>query len=251
MNAIPNDFACIDVLSCATATASPDVPEATRDDPAGGVGENTPKNQTSRRGGLRSPRGGRPVGSKNKPRVPSLIGVRWHVFQMIRADQHRIVRDLIEGEGRPGYAPRPPFRVEVPTTAQEIVRKNRVETVQVPMFGGYGFIEFDRADDAWKAITSCDGVIRLFSGRTGIPTPLPVRFVEDLVDTRMDRRSVAVMRNAPRKAGDALAVVDGSMAGFPAVCEHCDGLTTRASVMIFGRPVPLTLPWASYRAANG
>lgn len=196
-------------------------------------------------GGARANSGGARPGSGRKPaqrviqRNPP--GPRWYVLQIQAHARDRIVRDLAEGESRTGYALRPPFVVQLPMTAVERVRRGKREVVQVPMFVGYLFVEFDRETDNWPTIQQVDGVIRVFTTRSLNPIPVPVGFVEMLIAQAPERLNLPAARMEPCEPGQALRLTGGPMNGFPAQCISCDGLTTRVSVHVFGRDVEMAV----------
>lgn len=196
-------------------------------------------------GGPRANSGGAREGAGRKPaqriiqRSPP--GPRWYVLQIHANARDRIVRDLVEGESRTGYPPRPPFTVELPMKADEVVRRGKREVVQVPMFTGYLFVQFDRDTDNWPAVQQVDGVIRVFTTRSLNPIPLPAGFVENLIKLAPERLHLPAVRMPLCEPGQKLRLAGGPMDGFPAVCLTCDGLTTRIGVHVFGRDVEMVV----------
>ncbi len=207
---------------------------------------------------------GRPCNPDPKPRVqakpapkPDLLrkiqsrplGPRWHVLELAHHAAHRVTREVAEGETRSGWPYRPGYRAELPMIAARRVRNGHAVMERVPMFPGYGFVEFDADADAWQALQQIDGVKRLFMTRTMRPIPLPVGFVEWLVSTASKRLSLTMPRKPPRQPGAPLTIADGPFATLPAVVVSCDGLATTACVEIFGRAVPVTMPYEAFDAA--
>lgn len=197
-------------------------------------------------GGPRANSGGPRPGSGRKPkqriiqRLPA--GPRWYVVQTIGGQEKRVVRDLLEGEGRAGHIPRQSFEAYLPTMAVQRLYRGERRTVHVPMFSNYVLCLFERDVDPWGLIRQVDGVLQLLMTRTFIPIPLPAGFVEALKDTAADRLNLPRVRLPSYAPGQALRVESGPFAGHPAACVACDGLTTKVSIHLFGRDVEIVLP---------
>lgn len=224
-----------------------------------------PQNQTENikptagRGGSRTG-SGRPLGSPNKPKPRILqraTGPRWYVFEMMRGQESRIVRELLEGEDRRGYIRRPSFEICQPRIVVEVVRKGKRQAVHQNMFAGYAFCFLTASIDPWPLIKEVEGVLRIFTTNsinpdTGnvTPLPLPVGFVEGLIETAPERLKLAAVRLPAYAPGQALRVESGPFVGHPARCVSCDGLTTKVSVHLFGRDVEIVLGRAGLSAAD-
>ena len=213
-------------------------------------------------GGSRANTGGARPGAGRKPNPPHRLiqratGPRWYVFEMMRGQEDRIVRELLIGEDRRGYIARPPFEVCQPRIVVEVVRKGQRLAVHQNMFAGYSFLRLDAVSEPWPLIREVEGVLRIFTTKsinpdTGnvTPIPLPVGFVEQLIDTAPQRLKLAAVRLPSYAAGQALRVESGPFTGHPAACLSCDGLTTRVSVHLFGRDVEITLPRSELSAVE-
>lgn len=203
---------------------------------------------------------GRPPGSLNKPKqrlIQRAIGPRWYVFEMMRGQEDRIVRELLEGEDQRGYIARPSFEICQPRIVVEIIRKGKRIAVHQNMFAGYAFCHLSHLSDPWPLIREVEGVLRIFTTRsinpdTGnvTPIPLPVDFVENLIETAPQRLHLAAIRLPSYAPSQVLRVESGPFADHPAVCLSCDGLTTRVSVHLFGRDVEITLPRSELSAVS-
>ena len=163
--------------------------------------------------------GGKRIGAGRKPNPPHRLiqratGPRWYVFEMMRGQEDRIVRELLIGEDRRGLVRRrPPFEVCQPRIVVEVVRKGQRLAVHQNMFAGYSFLRLDAVSEPWPLIREVEGVLRIFTTKsinpdTGnvTPIPLPVGFVEQLIDTAAQRLSFAAVRLPSYAAGQALRV---------------------------------------------
>jgi transcriptional antiterminator RfaH len=72
------------------------------------------------------------------------------------------------------------FVTHRPTFPEKIVRRNKVITLNRPVFPGYIFIWFTLANRKYVAINWTPGVMRLLPTRSRQPAPLPAGFVEAL-----------------------------------------------------------------------
>jgi transcription antitermination factor NusG len=211
-------------------------------------------------GGSRPNTGGAREGAGRKPAqraIQRATGPRWYVIEMFRGQENRIVRDLLEGESRIGYIARPSFEVCQPRIAVEVVRKGQRQVVHQNMFAGYAFVWLDHLCDPWPLVRQVDGVLRIFTTRsinpeTGnvTPIPLPIGFVEALIDTAPERLKLAAVRLPSYAPGQMLRVETGPFAASSARCVACDGLTTRVAVHFFGRDVEVVLPRGGLSAAQ-
>lgn len=105
----------------------------------------------------------------------------------------------------------------------------------VPMFPGYGFVEFDAGASDWPRICRTRGVYRIL-GDLGRPRPLPVGAIEDLRSRTSARRIVddpgenfgAILPGARVK------VVDGPLVGWEGVCTMAAPGRVRLLMGMFG-----------------
>ena len=72
------------------------------------------------------------------------------------------------------------FVTHWPTFPERIVRRNKVITINRPVFPGYIFIWFTLSNRKYVAINWTPSVIRLLPTRSRQPAPLPEGFVEAL-----------------------------------------------------------------------
>lgn len=217
-------------------------------------------------GGPRANSGGSRPGSGRKPNPPTsrvlqrAIGPRWYVVETMRGQEDRVVRELLEGVekgDRRGYIERPSFEVCLPRIVVEVVRAGKRQAVHQNMFSGYIFICMDARTKPWSLIKQVDGVLQIFTTKsinpdTGnvTPIPVPVGFVEGLINAAPERLKLAAVRLPSYVPGQALRVEHGPFVGHPAVCAACDGLTTRVSLHLFGRDVEIVLPRSELSAVG-
>lgn len=247
---------CTATAGCANTSPSPPVLQASQNSAACGMSEMMPKSASwggarANSGGARSG-AGRPPAERIIQRTP--LGLRWYVLILAGRNPKEVLRDLLEGETRPGYAPRPEFGGYLPTQAVERMRLGRVARGadgkivldHRPCYGpGYAFAEFDRDTDPWGTIGHVDGVQRILGTRSGIPIPLPPDWHEGerkQEPERMRLPDVALDVLAP---GSAVRIVRGALTDHLAVVEEDSGLTTRIIVQVFGeqRPVLVRRDW--------
>jgi len=201
-------------------------------------------------GGPRINSGGTRPGAGRPPvRIlqPRPFGPRWYVLQLRPGHEHVAIREIAQGEARPGRRPRPEFQTVLPMQcAMHRVRGKLVEH-QVPMFGGYGFVRFDARADDWRVLSGIDGVIRVMTTRSLTPMPLPDDgLVERLVDTAAERLHLDSKEREHRPVGSSVRLLDGALVDHRGVVLACDGRTTTASVSLLGRDVPVTMAWAAF-----
>lgn len=194
--------------------------------------------------------GGKREGAGRKPKsriIQRATGPRWYAFKVQPSKIEAVVRDLLDGETRPGYLKRQPFRVYVPQIAVEVVRKGVRLTVPRNMFVGYGLVYFNHLVDHWSLIREVSGVVTTAATPMGIfttqsinpetgyvtPIPLPEGEVEDLIEEEPERLKLPKVRLPAYEPGQALRFESGPFAGHLACCIACDGLTTRVFVQMF------------------
>lgn len=199
-------------------------------------------------GGARANSGGpRPGAGRPRNPPPRIIqtrphGRRWYVLRLQPHQEDRIVRELCQGETRPGFPSRPPFEVEYPFTF--VAERSHPRFAQkIPMFAQYAFVAFTRDIDPWPSLTTCDGV-HLMTTRSGTPLPLPPDFVEMLQADAPTRLRLPSRALTPFDVGMRIRIVQGPMAGQDGNCVECDGILTQIELSLLGRPVVVTLPRA-------
>lgn len=192
------------------------------------------------------PGSGRPRKKQERAIQSKPLGSRWYVVELAFGADRRVIRDIIEGESREGRAPRPGYRAEMPMIATRRLRRGVWSIDHVPMFSGYIFVEFDAIADDWAPIRHIEGIAQLFMTKSMRPIPLPVGFVEWVIDTAAERLSLKAAKMLERQPGQQLLVADGPFADHPALCVECDGINTTAEIQFFGRLVRMTMPYSAF-----
>ena len=249
MSHIPKNLAAAECCSCN------DVDERGM---AQGQGAQNAQNAAviSKWGGPRANSGGARPGAGRKPNPAPAnqqraiqskpLGPRWYVVELAYGASTRVIRDIVEGESREGREARPGYRAEMPMIAARRLRRGKWVIEHVAMFAGYCFVLFDAVADDWAPIRHIEGVAKLFMTKSQRPIPLPVNFVEWLVETASERLSLKAAKMLERQPGQTLFVADGPFVGFPATVLDCDGISTTADVELFGRLVSVTLPYSAF-----
>ena len=148
---------------------------------------------------------------------------RWHVVAAISQQEHRALFELLN-QGFNAYLP-----LHLDAAKQRIT----------PLFGGYLFAAFDPASDPWGRILSTRGVWSLLRNSAGIPAPVPVGCIEDLIARTSERRivddpgaSAALSSRMP--LGAAGTVVEGPLAGWSGICTLSTEKRVRLLLSLFG-----------------
>lgn len=168
-----------------------------------------------------------------------MSGLRWFAVETNPREEQTAEKE-IRAKG---------YRVYLPTA---LVRKRpyragvqlgKLVEIEVPMFGGYLFAEFDRDNTPWTPIRYCRGVRRLLTTSAGTPLPVELGLVERLIASEKDRLKLP-SHVLSRIARGALCKIDHdhpTMPGQLGECVSCDGLVTVLEIAMFGRPVNVTL----------
>ena len=130
----------------------------------------------------------------------------WFILQFKSNSHHLAVKNL----NRQGFETFLPLH---DTTSR---RTSRFINTSKPLFPGYMFIKFDRAESEWSKINSTYGVSRLITFNS-IITSIPTIFVEDLMK-RYDLSGKLIPIRKLKK-GDQVTVLKGPFANFIATVE--------------------------------
>jgi len=95
-------------------------------------------------------------------------------------------------------------------------KASRFITSTQPLFPGYMFIKFDRAESKWHKINNTYGVSRLVTFN-GTLKPIPTTFVDNLM--RRYDLSGKLLPEKKSKKGDQVKVLKGPFANFIATVE--------------------------------
>jgi transcriptional antiterminator RfaH len=130
----------------------------------------------------------------------------WFILQFKSNSHHQAVKNLT----RQGFETFLPLH---DTTSRKLSRF--INTSQ-PLFPGYMFIKFDRAESDWHKINNTYGVSRLITFNS-ILKPVPTRFVDSLMK-RYDL-SGKLLPEQKLENGDQVKVLIGPFANFIATVE--------------------------------
>lgn len=190
-------------------------------------------------GGARPNSGGVREGA-GRPKVtpfldvdPSWEGHRWCVYMTHPQAELTASREVT----RIGY------RQYMPLTAilkQDPVLRSRFTKVRVPMFPGYGFVALT-CNEPWVPIRYTMGVRDVLLSPTQRPAPIPIGFVESLIEGEADRCDLTAVTLPQFDRGAAVQITEGAMSGHIGSVVECDGLKTLVSVELFGRLVAVRL----------
>jgi transcription elongation factor/antiterminator RfaH len=174
------------------------------------------------------------IGTNSSDKV---AGDRWYVAQtQPRAESRAIIH--LERQG---------YHVFCPRYRKTVRHARKAKSVLAPLFPNYLFLRLDAAHDAWRAVNSTRGVMRLISqGET--PAPLPRGSVEDLL-AKAD--AGGVMDWAPIfKIGQAVRIAEGPFADLVGKLEHLDAAgRVRVLLELLGRHVFVALRCDALMAA--
>ena len=130
----------------------------------------------------------------------------WFVLQFKSNSQHIAVKNL----NRQGFETFLPLH---DTTSRRV---SRFINTSKPLFPGYMFIKFDRAESEWHKINSTYGVSRLITFNS-ILKSIPTVFVDNLIKQYDLSGKLIPLREL--KKGDHVTVLKGPFANFIATVE--------------------------------
>ena len=130
----------------------------------------------------------------------------WFILQFKSNSHHIAVKNL----NRQG------FETFLPLHNTTSRRTSRFINTSKPLFPGYMFIKFDRAESKWHQINNTYGVSRLVNFNS-ILKPIPTKFVDSLIK-RCDLLGKLIPVEKLKK-GDQVTVLKGPLANFIATVE--------------------------------
>ena len=130
----------------------------------------------------------------------------WFILQFKSNSHHQATKNLI----------RQGFEIFLPLHDTTSRRLSRFINTSKPLFPGYMFIRFDRAESEWHKINNTYGVSRLVTFNS-ILKPIPTIFVNNLMK-RYDF-SGKLLPIKKLKKGDQVTVLMGPFANFIATVE--------------------------------
>lgn len=142
------------------------------------------------------------------------------------------------------------FTVYLPQYLKRWRHARKTEMRPAPLFPRYLFLSLDTAQSRWRAIRSTIGVTDLIC-HGNRPAAVPDKIVEE-VRARENEKGLLPMRfTSPFKKGEAVAVVDGSLAGATGFFD-CFKDSDRVFLLLemLGRPMRVQVPASSIAAAT-
>jgi len=130
----------------------------------------------------------------------------WFILQFKSNSHHQAAKNL----NRQG------FETFLPLHDATSRKLSRFINTSKPLFPGYMFIKFDRAESDWHKINNTYGVSRLITFNS-ILKPIPTKFVDNLMK-RYDL-SGKLLPIKKLKKGDQVTVSKGQFANFVATVE--------------------------------
>ena len=131
----------------------------------------------------------------------------WFILQFKSNSHHIAVKNL----NRQGFETFLPLH---DTTSR---RLSRFINTSKPLFPGYMFIKFDRAESEWHKINSTYGVSRLITFNSHLKS-IPTKFVDSLM--KRYNLSGKLLPIKKLKEGDQVAISKGPFANFIATVER-------------------------------
>jgi transcriptional antiterminator RfaH len=130
----------------------------------------------------------------------------WFILQYKKNQHHRAVKNL----NQQGY------ETFLPLNDKTFSKVSKFSNVLQPLFPGYMFIRFNRAELAWHKINNTYGVSRLVTFNS-ILKSIPTKFVDSLME-RCDL-SGKLLPIKKLKKGDQVTVLTGPFSNFIATVE--------------------------------
>jgi transcriptional antiterminator RfaH len=134
------------------------------------------------------------------------------------------------------------FVTHWPTFPERIVRRNKVITIDRPVFPGYIFIWFTLSNRKYVSINWTYGIERLLPTRSRQPAPLPVGFVEAL---QLREPTVPVVAEVIQTFAEhaIVKILSGAFHGRRGTVVSSTGKSTRLALDVFaGRSTTVTVP---------
>ena len=130
----------------------------------------------------------------------------WFILQF-KSNSHHLAAKNLNRQG---------FETFLPLHETTSRRLSRFINTSKPLFPGYMFIKFDRAESEWHKINSTYGVSRLITFNSTLK-PIPINIVDSLMK-RYDS-SGKLLPIQKLKKGDQVTVLKGPFANFIATVE--------------------------------
>ena len=130
----------------------------------------------------------------------------WFILQL-KANSHQLAKKNLNQQG---------FETFLPLYETTLRKASRFISTAQPLFPGYMFVTFDRAESEWHKIKNTYGVSRLVTFNS-ILKSIPTKFINDLM-SRYDLSGNLIPIKELKK-GDQVKVSKGPFANFIATVE--------------------------------
>ena len=130
----------------------------------------------------------------------------WFILQL-KANSHQLAKKNLNQQG---------FETFLPLHETTLRKASRFISTAQPLFPGYMFVTFDRAESEWHKIKNTYGVSRLVTFNS-ILKSIPTKFINDLI-SRYDLSGNLIPIKELKK-GDQVKVSKGPFANFIATVE--------------------------------
>jgi transcriptional antiterminator RfaH len=135
-----------------------------------------------------------------------VMSKEWFILQFKPNSHHQAAKNL----NRQGFKTFIPLHKTISRKASRFINTTK------PLFPGYMFIRFDRAESEWHKINNTYGVSRLVTFNS-ILKPMPTRFIDNLMK-QYDTSGKLLPIKKFRK-GDQVKVLEGPFTDFIAIVE--------------------------------
>jgi transcriptional antiterminator RfaH len=135
------------------------------------------------------------------------MSTEWFILQFKPNSHHQAAKNLSQ-QG---------FKTFLPLHSTTSRKMSRFITTAQPLFPGYMFISFDRAESEWHKINNTYGVSRLVTFNSNL-RPIPTTFIDNLMK-RYDLSGKLLPIKKLGK-GDQVKVLKGPFANFIATVER-------------------------------
>ena len=162
----------------------------------------------------------------------------WFILQFKSNSHHQAAKNL----NRQGFDTFLPLH---DTTSR---RLSRFINTSKPLFPGYMFIKFDRAESQWHKINNTYGVSRLITFNSDLKS-IPTKFIDSLMK-RYDLLGKLLPMQKLKK-GDQVTILKGPFANFIATVEKYEADQRIWILMdLMGRKTKITTPSDALKLSN-
>ena len=162
----------------------------------------------------------------------------WFILQF-KSNSHHLAAKNLNRQG---------FETFLPLHETTSRRLSRFINTSKPLFPGYMFIKFDRAESVWHKINSTYGVSRLITFNS-ILKSIPTNFVDHLIK-RYDS-SGKLLPIKKLKKGDQVKLLKGPFANFAATVEkYEDNQRVWVLMDLMGRKSKIQTPLNALQTLN-